>query len=869
MKNHRNRPLGTLLTLALAPAFPAVGETAIQTLRNKAARLHGSCEKRPVQAKSKASTKASLAVTAKMSVAVQPGAPLGASFLNLDLALILAGLFAASSAYAVPVHTEVRNAQGKPIQNTQVRFLSSDGTEVARTKTDTEGRARLEDIPAGHYVVEANGVGNVSIRKEVDIAGTAPGLVLLVAEPPAEAAISTIEVTAARLKSARVELSPKVGTTVYTVDKQMIDKLGQGGDTPFNEVLLRLPGVAQDSKASGSLHIRDDHGNVQYRINGVQLPESISGFGQSIDTRFVDQIDFVTGALPAQYGLRTAGIVEIQTKEGTAKPGGRIGVLVGGHDFVQPSAEFFGSRGAFNYYLSGSHVSNSLGIENPTAMTNAIHDRTRQTKSFGDLSYFIDDNTQLGLLFGAYNGKFQIPNNPGQTPAFSLSGLSNASSGFSSLPSSQLDEQQREVNRYSVLSLQKSQGALNYQVTAFHQYSELHYTPDSAGDLIYNGVASDTLRSNSANGVQLDIGYKLNSAHKLRTGFAYTRQVTHSNNSVAVFPVASNGAQIGTDPITIVDNSSKTGTLASIYLQDEWHISKPLILNYGLRFDRVSAFTEEQQWSPRINLAYKLSDATAFHAGYSRYFTPPPQELASQRSIDKFANTSNAPAVPVSDNVKAERTHYFDVGVSRKAGPNLTLTADAYYKKISNLIDEGQFGQALILSPFNYAQGYAKGLELSAIYNVSHWGGFLNFTVQKAQGKNIISGQSLFEADELSYIADHYVYVDHNQTYSVSGGVHYKFADSQISADFIYGSGLRNTLAGGAPNSSVLPAYTTVNAALTHQWKGSSLGNIEGRLAVVNLLDKSYLLRDGTGIGVGAPQYGTRRTLYAGLSIAF
>jgi outer membrane receptor protein involved in Fe transport len=288
-----------------------------------------------------------------------------------------------------------------------------------------------------------------------------------------------------------------------------------------------------------------------------------------------------------------------------------------------------------------------------------------------------------------------------------------------------------------------------------------------------------------------------------------------------------------------------------------------------VRFDRVSAFTDEQQWSPRINLAYTLSDATAFHAGYSRYFTPPPQELAAQSSIDKYANTTNAPEVPVSDNVKAERTHYFDMGVSQKVGSNLTLTADAYYKKITNLIDEGQFGQALILSPFNYEQGYAKGLELSAVYNASHWGGFLNFTVQKAQGKNIISGQSLFGADELAYIANHYVYLDHDQTYSISGGVHYKFADSQISTDFIYGSGLRNTPDGGAPNSGTLPNYTVVNAALTHQWKGASLGNIESRLALINLFDKSYLLRDGSGIGVGAPQYGARRTLYAGLSTSF
>jgi outer membrane receptor for ferrienterochelin and colicin len=675
-----------------------------------------------------------------------------------------------------------------------------------------------------------------------------------------DAVIPQVEVTAAHMKNARIDLSPNVGTTIYSIDKHMVDQLGQGDNTPFNEVLLRLPGVSQDSKGSGSIHVRDDHGNVQYRVNGVQLPESISGFGQSIDTRFVESTDFITGALPAQFGLRTSGIVDIQTKEGQPTNGGRIGVLVGSHDHVEPSAEFFGTQGAFNYYLSGSYVTNKLGVENPLPTTSALHDRTNQTKSFGTLSYFLDDDTRLGLMFGTYNGRFQIPNNPDQQPAYTVANTPD---------SAQLDQRQRELNRFLVLSLQKSVGDLNYQLSGFHQYSELHYTPDPVGDLAYTGVASNTLRSNSANGLQFDASYKLNDAHTLRTGLAYTRQTTHSDNSVGVFDLNDDGTQASTTPRTIIDNGSKTGKLSSVYLQDEWHISAPLTINYGVRFDKVSAYVDEQQWSPRVNVAYQLAKGTALHAGYSRYFTPPPQELAAQSSIDKYAGTSNAPEVAVSDNVKSERTHYFDVGASHQISDALTVTVDAYYKKIRNMLDEGQFGQALILSPFNYDRGYAKGLELSAVYNQKNWGGFLNVTTQKAEGTNITSGQSLFGPDELAYIANHYIHVDHDQTVTVSGGAHYHWGDSQISGDFLYGSGLRMTPDGAAPNSGHLPHYTTVNLALTHTWKATPVGTVEGRLALINAFDKSYLLRDGSGVGVGAPQHGERRSLYAGLSTSF
>lgn len=822
------------------------------------------------------------------------------------LPLVVAGLFFASSAFSAPLQSEVRDAQGKLLQNTLVWLLSKDGALLATVKTDANGIAHFNEVASGHYIVEIKGSNFAAIRKEIDIAGTAPTTVKLVMDKPpaavtaaapaaapkpkakvavanapaiqdtpvtenapAASEVAKIEITGARMKSERMELSAKVGTTVYSIDTRMIEALGQGSDTPFNEVLLHMPGVDQDSKASGSLHVRDDHGNVQYRIDGVQLPESITGFGQSIDTRFIQQVDFVTGALPAQYGLRTAGIVDIQTKESDVAPGGHIGILAGNHNYYEPSAEFFGSEGKFSYYLSGSYLSNSLGIENPQPTGNALHDKTTQNKTFGSLAYFIDNDTRLGLLFGTYNGHFQIPDNPSQPVGFTLPGFSDAIAGTSSIPSSQINENQSEVNRFFVLSFQKSLGDLRYQASFFHQYSDLHYTPDTNADLIFLGTASDVLRSNTANGVQFDLSYKLGDNHTLRAGAAYTRQVTESDNTVTVFPADSSGAQSGTTPFNIIDNSGKTGTLESLYLQDEWHISAPLTLNYGLRYDHVDTYIKEQQLSPRLNLSYKLSDSTALHAGYSRYFTPPPQELASQSSIDLYKNTTNAPTVLTSDPVRAERTNYFDVGMSQKVDSHLTVTADAYYKKITNLIDEGQFGQALILSPFNYQMGYAKGLELSGIYTEKQWGAYLNVTREKAQGRNIVSGQSLFAHEELDKIAAQYIFLDHDQALSISSGVHYKFGDSQISSDVIYGSGLRRTPANGVPNSTELPGYTSVNASLTHTWKNTSVGTVEARVALINIFDKAYLLRDGTGVGVGAPQYGAPRTVYVGLSTSF
>lgn len=792
------------------------------------------------------------------------------------ISLAVGAVFASGSVLATDLQSEILNPQGQPMAQLEVRLLTVNGKQLANSITDAQGVASFGQIDKGHYLLQ---IGNHALPQHIDVTAAtnqrisikldANGKLLAPDSLSRQPEIATVEVTSARLKSAQIDLSPRVGTTIYSVDKQMIDNMGMGDSAAFNDILVRLPGVAQDSKGSGGIHVRDDHGNVQYRINGVQLPESISGFGQSIDTRQIDSTDFMTGALPAQFGLRTAGIIDIQTKEGHTTPGGQIGVLVGSNHYFNPSAQLFGTQGAFNYYVSGSFTSNQAGIENPTPSLHPIHDKTEQYKGFANLSYYLDDDTRLGLMAGSYSGKFQIPNNPNQTPGFSLAGVADTGTGLNTLPSASLNENQNETNRFLVLSYQKTQGAWNYQVSAFRQYSELHYLPDYAGDLIYNGVASDVLRSNSSGGVQADLGYKLNLQHTLRAGLSYMHQITHSNNLVSVFPTDSDGNQSSNLPQQITDFNRKSGHQYSLYVQDEWHPLEALTVNYGVRYDQVSSYVDEQQWSPRLNLAYQINDRTAVHAGYSRYFTPPPQELASQDSINLYSNTTNAPKIAQSDNVKSERTHYFDIGISHKLSDQLTLTADTYYKKIRNMLDEGQFGQALILSPFNYDKGYAKGLELSAIYNQKNWGGYLNVAVQKAQGSNIISGQSLFGPDELAYIASHYVYVDHDQTYTISAGGHYQFGDSQVSADLLYGSGLRRTPDGGAPNSGTLPAYTTVNAGWTHKWKKTSFGDLEARLSVINLFDKVYLLRDGSGIGVGAPQYGARRSLYAGISLGF
>ena len=670
-------------------------------------------------------------------------------------------------------------------------------------------------------------------------------------------AIETVQIISKRLDSARNGLSPDTGSSVYRFDKKDIAALPMGEDTPMNQVIIRSPGVAEDS--FGQLHVRGDHANLQYRINGVVIPDAMSGFGQALDTRFADQINILTGALPAQYGYRTAGIVDIQTKEAGAESGGRVSVMGGSHDDREIGGELSGKKGAFSYFLTGSLLQNKLGIENPTPGRNALHDETRQGKSFGDLAYVIDADSRVSLLFGTSDNKFQIPDRPGLTPAYTLAGAPT-------LLSQNLNASQRESNNFQILSYQRSVGQdIDYQVSLFHRYTDVNYQPDSQGDLVFNGIAAQILRKNDMSGLQGDLSLHLGTQHTLRTGFFASSERFAVNNNSQVFPADSSGNQTSSAPIGIVDNSQLTGHTYGVYAQDEWKPQNDLTINYGLRYDAVATVVSEGQLSPRLGLVYDLGSKTRVHAGYARYFTPPPTEIIDSTSVQKFLLTTNALPSDANTAVKSERSNYYDLGLIHQLTPQITLGVDGYYRDVRHLQDEGQFGNALIFSAFNYALGRIYGLEFSGSYHQGDFSSYLNTAYSVAQGKGLETGQFNFGQSEIDYINSHWVYLDHDQRWSASSGVAYRMGESTATADLIFGSGLRN----GFANTDHLPAHAQVNLGLTRNFATPELGKLDGRISLLNLFDKSYELRDGTGIGVGAPQYGSRRTVYLGMGKSF
>ena len=671
-------------------------------------------------------------------------------------------------------------------------------------------------------------------------------------QEPSVASKKTEAVTVhAAFNSARARIAPDLGAVSYRMGQAQISATPGGENAAFNQVLLRMPGVVLDS--FGEEHVRGEHGGLTYRINGILLPEGLNGFGQELDTRIIDSVTLMTGTLPAQFGFRTAGIVDVTAKSGNSLNNREVSLYGGSYNSFNPSFQVGGTKGQWEYFVTESFNRNAIGIENPTPAFRATHDVTQQEKAFGYVSYHFDDTRRISLLTSLSNADFEIPNAAGLPKLYDVHGVGD-------VQSQDVNDRQNEQNYYAVLSYQKTGSRLNYQISPYFRYGAIDYTPDPVRDMVFQGVAEKENNSFTTGGLQFDASYDAVKGHTIRFGVLgqYTSEKLWTRTDV--LPVDTAGVQTSTHPVSIQDNTGNWAAEAGAYLQDEWTLLKGVTLNYGVRYDRFeSSFDHEGQASPRANLVWEVDPSTTVHFGYSRYFAPPTAQYIGQSTLMKFAGTTNSPENFTATATKVERSNYFDVGLSHRFSQGLSITVDGFYKQARNLGDLGQFGRAVILTPFSYRTGKVYGAEFGSNYHYKGLTVFGNFSFVNTAAKDVNSAQYQFPADELAYIKTHAIKLDHEGEFTSSAGASYGWAGNKAYVDFLYGYGLRS----GFANTGKQPSYHIINLGYEHTFRTiRPFKGLKLRVDVMNLFDERYQIRNGSGLGVFMSQYGQRRSGY-------
>jgi hypothetical protein len=298
------------------------------------------------------------------------------------------------------------------------------------------------------------------------------------AATPAATPLSAAQAKSDAFDQARSNLYTTIGTTSDVISHATIEALPQGANAPVEKILLQAPGVSQDSAASGLLHVRNDHANVQFRINGVMLPDGVTGFGSIFDASYIGSIALITGALPAEFGMRTVGLVDITTRADIFNNSGTVGVYGGSQGMLTPYFEYGGTFGntcpnaapapgthtistadcfaGVQYFFTGRYLQTNWGLEPPTPAYSPIHDFSQQDRGFAYLSAFADPTTRVSLISGTSYNAFQIPNNPGQPVGLNGNPPVTSAFGVTSFNSANLNENQTEFTQYAVLAAQKS-----------------------------------------------------------------------------------------------------------------------------------------------------------------------------------------------------------------------------------------------------------------------------------------------------------------------------------------------------------------------------------------------------------------------------
>jgi hypothetical protein len=774
-------------------------------------------------------------------------------YLLAVLSALSLGLDSAIYAAATSLSGTITDALGRPLAQVSLQLRDRNGQLVAHATTGQDGRFEIAPPKSGLYSLLVLKSGFEPATKLVTFPSGAGEKITIAL------GTSTALVLPVRAETIRAPNGvSSTGANRYTITAQDISDLPRGDNTTMTDVLLQMPGVALDQNQQ--IHIRNNEGpQFQYQINGVLVPLDINTnppFISMINPMFIKQMSLLDGILPSRYSYAIAGVLNIQTKDGCEQPGGTASIYGGQRNTIQPSFQYGGCDGNFSYYVSGLYSQSNMAFSSATPAPDPIHDHTNQGQGFGFFTYNLNPSTRLSLITSVAASDNQLPNRPNLVPQYQLAGVSY-------YPSTAINSYLDFRDYLGILALNGApSSSLSYQLAYSAHYISQYFNPDDVGELLYQGVASTAFHSDLDNTLEGDLTYQ-RGPHTFGAGFYLGEYGVEADDSSLVFKVNSAGEQEAPFiPVRVINNANKINLLSGIYLDDTWQLTGKLRANFGLRWDRLSGFTYNNQIDPTLNLIYLLRQDTTLHGGVARYMQVPLFQGISPGAPQAFAGTTGFAGTGTA-NPETEDDFEVDIGAVHQLMKHLTISEDAFYEYTEHYLDTGQFGVVPIFAPFNYWHGYIWGTETAVTYNIENFSIHASTTIGRNMQKGVATGQFNFDPDELGYIDRHYIVLDHQPLYGASGGATYRWRSYLFSVDALYSSGLR----GGFADLQSLPNVVQVDLAGQKSFKVPHIGEVTDRITLLNIFDRTNLIRPPQGIGIFQSAYGPRITVYDTLTI--
>ena len=786
------------------------------------------------------------------------------------------GAVAGLSAHAQQPTVDVGRTLVGIVQNQDLRRVAQASVEVK----DQEGTVVVTAVAndAGEFTVELPSRGTYSVSARLDIYRSEYLILKSGTEPVGPVTLTLAKTTEISLEvvSPLAPIQYKASSETYALSRKEIEALPRGNNTDLQDVLLTIPSAVYGSLKQ--VHIRQDHANLQLRIDGVPIPDTVSStFSDVISPRAWDRADVILGGMEAQYGNKAAAVLDITTKSGTKPAFGSVQMMGGSNGTLNPSFEYGGTVGEkFRFYILNSHTATNRGIEPPTLGHSVFHGQSERNQTFIRGDYQHDNKNNFTWLFLNSVAKYQIPTTPGLEldPSGQMLPLLHAGRpGFTPVASQAINEFQKENNQYGHMVWRHDVNANNFfSLAGYMRHTRATFKTDPLNVLAYTAdpaepfSSADQDRNAYSTGLRFDYTYVHSKEHLIKAGFQIDR--TQSVNKTRLYTFADDGAGNPTgDLLSLNADNRQIGYRQEFWIQDQWSPNDKWTFNLGLRGDAVQYLRNEGQISPRLGATYKYDQSNVFHAFYGRMFTPPNLEAISFAKLNTLG-TRAQPEDVTNNTVRAERAHYFEVGSYHALNRYATLQFTGWYKLSNFLSDAGQFGTTPLLNYFAFERGWQRGidgaLKLQLTDNLTARG---NVAWGQCKGYGLQSGHFLLEAKEIADINSRGgVFCDHMQTLTSSAVVTYKFLErTTMTGQMLFASGLRSAENEEAKtNSTHSPSYTIYNLSIAHvfplPWEGQKflLG-----FDIINLLDQKYYINQGEGsIGLGVAHAGMPRSFF-------
>ncbi len=650
----------------------------------------------------------------------------------------------------------VAGADGQPVSGATVTLLDQLGSRVVATRTEGDGRFRLEDVPPGTYTLFAEAPPQRSDARIVTVQAALP---------------IDIEMTlAARIAESVIvhgaSEAPPVTTRMTIAGetlRQMPTRMPSRG---VEQVLATLPGWASEN--NGLLHVRGVDDGFLYVADGVPVYDRVDTlFGIAPDPASIGSMNVLTGYIPPEYGLKSGAVIEVQSST-APRTGWAANVDTGiGSDALRSVRALgggpVGSRANLGLSVASERSDRFLDPVHP----DNLHNEGGVFSGEAHLSVLASDTDLVKLNVTGGRSRYQVPHGEAQEDA---------------------GQDQRQ------LLLQDSQSGSWQRFWSDAMVSQLamyrrHVDADLQSSRTDTPLSASSDRGHDRLGVLTSLTYQ-RSRHTAKFGFEAARLTLREDFTFAVTDAEeAEAAEISEraaeftvqNPFRFHDRASRSQW--AFYAQDRVRATDRFTVDFGIRFDRTHLLLPASQWSPRVGLAYSWPQtATTLRASLNRFFQPPqPEHLllsssAVARALSPFADADDDDADERGGaELEPERQTAWEVGVDQWFAGAVRLDAAYWSRHVRNYADPNVFLGTTIIFPNSVASGHARGLDLRLeMARYRGWSSYVSYTLSKVEQVGPINGGLFLEENILEIGPGTRFTPDHDQRHVSAAGFTYQ-----------------------------------------------------------------------------------------------